>query len=140
MQRPVFGDMNFRSNGMGEYCLSLNVWTPAQSADERLPVLVYFYGGGNMAGDGSEPVGKRLGFLVQEMHREVRERLARGARLGRSMPIRFAQRGAGKMHSLDAAGNLVTRDAHHVEAWFRMVTDSRGRVRYVMETMYPYIP
>jgi para-nitrobenzyl esterase len=55
MQRRLFGDMNFRSNGMSEDCLYLNVWTPARSDHERLPVLVYFYGGGNMAGDGSEP-------------------------------------------------------------------------------------
>jgi para-nitrobenzyl esterase len=55
MQRPIFGDMNFRANGMGEDCLYLNVWTPAKSGDEHLPVLVYFYGGGFMAGDGSEP-------------------------------------------------------------------------------------
>ncbi|HEV2447505.1 MAG TPA: carboxylesterase family protein, partial [Candidatus Sulfopaludibacter sp.] len=33
----------------------LNVWTPAKSAGQRLPVLVYFFGGGFMAGDGSEP-------------------------------------------------------------------------------------
>ena len=32
MQRAVFGDMNFRSNGMSEDCLYLNVWTPAKSA------------------------------------------------------------------------------------------------------------
>ena len=31
MQLPVFGDMNFRSSGMGEDCLYLNVWTPARS-------------------------------------------------------------------------------------------------------------
>ena len=54
MQRAIFGDMNFRSNGMGEDCLYLNVWTPAKSANEKLPVLVYFYGGGFVAGDGSE--------------------------------------------------------------------------------------
>src|SRR2546423_10232568 len=46
MQRPIFGDMVFRSNGMSEDCLYLNVWTPAKSGRERLPVLVYFYGGG----------------------------------------------------------------------------------------------
>ena len=55
MQRAMFGDMEFRSNGMGEDCLYLNVWTPARSGEERLPVLVYFYGGGYRAGDGSEP-------------------------------------------------------------------------------------
>jgi para-nitrobenzyl esterase len=55
MQLPVFGDMNFRSNGMSEDCLYLNVWTPATSDQDHLPVLIYFYGGGFVAGDGSEP-------------------------------------------------------------------------------------
>ncbi|QNL50188.1 carboxylesterase family protein [Olivibacter sp. SDN3] len=55
MQRPIFGDMNFRSDGMSEDCLYLNIWTPAQTGKEKLPVLVYFYGGGLLAGDSSEP-------------------------------------------------------------------------------------
>ncbi|QCR22700.1 carboxylesterase/lipase family protein [Pontibacter sp. SGAir0037] len=54
MQLQVFGDMGFRSDGMNEDCLYLNVWTPAKSDKEKLPVLVYFYGGGFVAGDGSE--------------------------------------------------------------------------------------
>jgi para-nitrobenzyl esterase len=55
MQKLVFGDMNSRSNGVSEDCLYLNVWTPAKRATKDLPVLLYFYGGGNVAGDGSEP-------------------------------------------------------------------------------------
>jgi para-nitrobenzyl esterase len=55
MQLPLFGDMNFRSGEMSEDCLYLNVWTPARSEQDRLPVLLYFYGGGFAAGDGSEP-------------------------------------------------------------------------------------
>ena len=31
---------------MDEGCLSLNVWTPAESCNDRLPVMVWFHGGG----------------------------------------------------------------------------------------------
>jgi para-nitrobenzyl esterase len=54
MQLGLFSDMVFRSDGVSEDCLYLNVWTPAGSEGRKLPVLVYFYGGGFVAGDGSE--------------------------------------------------------------------------------------
>jgi para-nitrobenzyl esterase len=48
-------DYWFRSEGMSEDCLYLNVWTPAKSKRDKLPVLVYIFGGGFQNGDGSEP-------------------------------------------------------------------------------------
>ncbi|PZR37544.1 MAG: carboxylesterase [Azospira oryzae] len=55
VQPIVFGDMGSRSNGLSEDCLYLNVWTPARRDTKGLPVLVYFFGGGYVAGDGAEP-------------------------------------------------------------------------------------
>ena len=55
MQQPIFGDMNFGTKEMSEDCLYLNIWTPAKTMTEKLPVLIYFNGGGLVAGSGSEP-------------------------------------------------------------------------------------
>ncbi|WP_158966006.1 carboxylesterase/lipase family protein [Paraglaciecola sp. L3A3] len=54
MQNPLYSDMQFRDAGSSEDCLFLNVWAPASDSKKALPVLVYFYGGGFAAGDGSE--------------------------------------------------------------------------------------
>ena len=55
MQLDIFGDMQFRGAGRSEDCLYLNIWTTATSTADALPVLIYFNGGGLMAGSGSEP-------------------------------------------------------------------------------------
>ena len=54
MQEPIYGDMNFGTKVNSEDCLYLNIWTPAKTMKEHLPVLIYFNGGGLMAGSGSE--------------------------------------------------------------------------------------
>ena len=75
MQARVFGDMMFRNSGISEDCLYLNVWTPATRSASGLPVLFYIYGGGFVAGDGSEPrydgesMAKRGIIVVTLSHR-----------------------------------------------------------------------
>ena len=55
MQGNPYGDMDFKAQKKSEDCLYLNVWTPAKTMKEGLPVVIYFNGGGLIAGSGSEP-------------------------------------------------------------------------------------
>ena len=73
MQGRIYSDMVFRDPGMSEDCLSLNVWRPAKNAKAGLPVMVWIYGGGFMAGASSEPrqdggVLARHGVVVVSMN------------------------------------------------------------------------
>ncbi|HEY8519115.1 MAG TPA: carboxylesterase family protein [Gammaproteobacteria bacterium] len=60
IQPPGQGRLNIAvlpdSPPMSEDCLYLNVWTPADGPGERLPVMVYFFGGAFTEGAGSVPL------------------------------------------------------------------------------------
>jgi para-nitrobenzyl esterase len=53
LQGRIFADIVFTD--LSEDCLTLNIWTPARAASDRLPVMVWIHGGGFQAGAGAEP-------------------------------------------------------------------------------------
>ena len=49
-----------------EDCLYLNVWTPAENPDAKLPVFLWIHGGGMVAGSGCEVVCDGIGFAKRK--------------------------------------------------------------------------
>jgi para-nitrobenzyl esterase len=102
-----------------EDCLTLNVWSPPHSETERLPVMFWIHGGGNVQG------GQRL----------LRRARARGepARRGRLVKYRLGPLGWLRHAALregatyeEASGNFGTLDMIHALRWVR---DEHRRVR-----------
>ena len=119
MQGKPFGDMRFRSSGMSEDCLYLNVWSPSKSSKERLPVLVYFYGGGYIAGDGSE--GRYDG---ESMAKKGIVTLTVNYRLG--VFGFFAHPELTKASKHGASGNYGLLDQHAALKWVRENIEAFG--------------
>jgi len=60
-----------------EDCLYLNVWSPAKNADEKLPVLVWIYGGGFAFGNTADPsydceeLARKYGLVMASINYRV---------------------------------------------------------------------
>jgi para-nitrobenzyl esterase len=54
--RPPWTEEFMSQDSLSEDCLFLNIWTPAKTTADKLPVLVYIYGGGFSEGSGSVKV------------------------------------------------------------------------------------
>lgn len=62
---------------ISEDCLYMNIWTPATKGDEKLPVYIYFHGGGQRHGWSWEPE-----FLGEELAKKGIIVITVGQRLG----------------------------------------------------------
>ena len=79
LQTVEFASNPYQGDGKGnvsEDCLYINIWSPAKKADEKLPVLVWIYGGGFSFGSSTDPVtnGRHLarkGVIVATINYRV---------------------------------------------------------------------
>ena len=94
---------------MSEDCLYLNVWTPAKSADEKLPVMVWIYGGGLLNGYtaemefNGERIASRGVILVSVAYRVNAFGLISHPEITKENP--------------DAPGNLCLVDQNYALSW-----------------------
>jgi para-nitrobenzyl esterase len=119
MQPDIFHDMQFRGPGESEDCLTLNVWAQVVDKHTKLPVMVWVYGGGFVAGATSEP-------------RQDGEHLAHKGVIVVSMNYRlglfgfFVHPGLAAESAQHAAGNYGLMDQTAALQWVRRNIGSFG--------------
>lgn len=109
VQSGSYPDMLFRDRGESEDCLTLNIWAPANG--RKLPVMVWFYGGGFNTGGTSEA-------------RQDGENLSRNGVIVVSMNYRLGIFGFYTHHSLDAESE------HHASGDYGLL-DQRAALDWV---------
>ena len=76
LQPDIFGKWGIDFGELSEDCLYLNVWTPVKNTDEKLPVMMWIHGGGNVAGASQHPSNDgeelaRLGAVVVSINHRL---------------------------------------------------------------------
>jgi para-nitrobenzyl esterase len=71
MQKP---GGSTRASSISEDCLTLNIWAPANLAQNKLPVMVFVYGGSFINGSGSLPL-----YDGEALARKSREAVSEGS-------------------------------------------------------------
>jgi para-nitrobenzyl esterase len=117
LQKDMRKDLPFEDFELGakmdsEDCLYLNLYSPAVTQDEKLPVLVWVHGGGMVAGTGMAPFfeGERLaakGFIVVTIN----------YRLGLYGFFCHPELSAESPHA--ASGNYALMDIREAVLWLR---------------------
>jgi para-nitrobenzyl esterase len=112
----VFGPACYQSGHLNatssEDCLQLNVWTPKWPMKSRVPVMVWFHGGGNIAGSGVEPL-----FNGESLARHGVVLVTSNYRLG--IFGFFAHPELSKESPHDASGNYGLLDQIQALRWVR---------------------
>lgn len=131
-QRLIAGVSGGRPVPTSEDCLTLNIWTPARTAADRLPVMVWIHGGGFYVGSGSSPdydgealarrgivlvtVNYRLGALGFLAHPALSRESARGVSgnyglLDQIAALRWVQNNIGQFGGNPATVTVFGRSA-----------------------------
>ena len=102
-------------SGKSEDCLYLNIWSPAKSADEKIPVMVWIFGGGFSFGSTAEP-----GYSG--------EKLAKKGVILVSISYRVAQIG------FLAHPELSAENAHHVSGNYGLL-DMIAALKWIQQNI-----
>jgi para-nitrobenzyl esterase len=95
---------------LGEDCLDLNIWTPAKSADDHLPVMVWIHGGGFEHGTGGA-----IGYDGENLARKGAVVVTINYRLGIFGLLALPEFAAESPHH--AAGNYALMDQIAALQW-----------------------
>lgn len=114
------GESTLSSPGpMSEDCLNLNVLTPAKKASERLPVMVFFHGGGLSVGTGNSPTYCHTALPAQGV-----VVVTVNSRLGAFGY--FSHPGLAKESDEDSSGNYGTLDLIESLRWVKKSISAFG--------------